>query len=199
MNEMQAKERIQFIQEMIEKTKMITDGSWMYFLVWGIIGILGVIGMYVLVYFEKFSWIWVNWIILVTIGFVYSLFKSAKLRTHGMKTYAQTAVWHLCWACGIAFILVGFIFPILNLYSWGLITIFISLVAGILAFVAGGIYDWNLLKWCGVIWWLGALGMVFVHANYRAILFVPLIFVGYIIPAIVLRSIYQKNRERNAS
>jgi hypothetical protein len=199
MNEMHAKERIQFIQEMIEKTKRNTAGSWMFLLVWGTIGVLGVIGMYVLVYFEKFSWIWVNWIIFVTIGFVYSLFKSAKQRTRGLKTYAQIAVRHLCLACGIVFILVGFIFPMLSVYSWGLIAVFISLVAGILVFVAGGIYDWNLLKWCGVIWWLGALGMVFVHEYYRAILFIPLILVGYIMPAIVLRSIYQKDRERNAS
>lgn len=200
MNEMQVKERIQFIQEMIERTKRIAAGSWMFGIIWGIVGILGVIGMYVLVYFEKYSWIWINWIILVTIGIAYSLFYSAKQeQARGMKTYAQVAAWHLRLACGIAFILVGLIFPALGLYSWGLIAVLISLVAGILVFVVGGIYEWNLLKWCGVIWWLGALGMAFIHENYRALLFIPLILIGYIMPAIVLRSIYQKEREENAS
>jgi hypothetical protein len=200
MNEMQVKERIQFIQEMIERTKRIAAGSWIFLIIWGIIGIIGVIGMYMLVYFEKYSWIWFNWIILVTIGIVYSLFYGAKQeRARGMKTYAQVAVWYLCLACGIAFILVGLIFPAFGLYSWGLIAVLISLVAGILVFVAGGIYEWNLLKWCGVIWWLGALGMAFIHENYRALLFIPLILIGYIMPAIVLRSIYQKEREENAS
>lgn len=200
MNEMQVKERIQFIQEMIDRTKRIAAGSWIFLIIWGIIGIIGVIGMYMLVYFEKYSWIWFNWIILVTIGIVYSLFYGAKQeRARGMKTYAQVAVWYLCLACGIVFILVGLIFPALGLYSWGLIAVLISLVAGILVFVAGGIYEWNLLKWCGVIWWLGALGMAFIQENYRALLFIPLILIGYIMPAIVLRSIYQKEREENAS
>ena len=199
MNEMQAKESIQYIKEMIERTKRTTAGSWMFFLVWGIIGILGVIGMYVLVYFEKYSWIWINWVFFVTIGIVYIMFYGEKQRTRGMKTFAQIAVRYLCFACGIAFLLVGFIFPLFGLYSWGLIAVLISLVAGILVFVVGGIYEWNLLKWCGVIWWLGALGMVFIHEYYRAILFIPLILIGYIMPAFALRSMYQKERKEDVS
>ena len=132
MNEMQAKESIQYIKEMIERTKRITAGSWMFFLVWGIIGILGVIGMYVLVYFEQYSWIWINWVFFVTIGIVYLMFIGEKERTREMKTFAQIAVRYLCFACGIAFLFVGFIFPLFGLYSWGLIAVLISLVAGIL-------------------------------------------------------------------
>jgi hypothetical protein len=99
----------------------------------------------------------------------------------------------------MAFILVGFIFPLLKLYSWGLISVLISMVAGILVFTLGGIFEWNLLKWCGVIWWLGAVGMIFVHENYRALLVIPLLLIGYIMPALVLRSMYQKQRDENAS
>jgi len=200
MNEVQAKEEIRFIQEMIEKTKRITAGSWMFFLIWGIVGILSVVGMYALVYFEKYSWIWVNWIVFVTIGIIFSLVYGAKQeRIQGMRTYAQTAIGHLCFACGMAFMLVGFIFPALGLYSWGLIAILISLVAGILVFVAGGIFDWTLLKLCGAIWWLGALGMAFIHENYRALLFILLLLIGYIMPALILRSMYRKETKENES
>ena len=73
------------------------------------------------------------------------------------------------------------------------------MIAGILVFTLGGIYDWNLLKWCGVIWWLGAIGMVFIHENYRDLYFVPLIIIGYIMPALILRSMYRKERIKNAS
>jgi len=198
MNESQAREEIRFIQEMIERTKRITAGSWMFFLIWGIVAILGVIGMYVLVYFEKYSWIWVNWIIFVAIGIVHSLVYGTKQeRELGAKTYTQGVVGHLCLACGMAFMLVGFIFPALGLYSWGLIAVLISLIAGILVFVMGGIYEWNLLKWCGLIWWFGALGMVFIHENYRGLLFIPLMLVGYIMPALVLRSMYWRERDKN--
>jgi len=200
MNEIQAKEEIRYIQEMIERTKKITAGSWMFFLIWGIAAILGVVCMYVLVIFEKHSWIWLNWIVFVSIGVVFSIVYGRKHeRLQGVRTYPQIATNHLCFACGMAFILVGFIFPILGLYSWGLIAVLISLVAGILVFTLGGIYEWNLLKWCGLIWLLGALGMVFIHENYRSLLFVPLVLIGYIMPALVLRSMYRKERDENAS
>ena len=42
MNEIQAKDEIRLIQEMIERTKKITAGSWMFFLVWGIVIILSI-------------------------------------------------------------------------------------------------------------------------------------------------------------
>jgi hypothetical protein len=200
MNEMQAKDEIRLISEMIERTRKITAGSWMFFLVWGIVVILGVVGMYALVFIEKFSWIWLNWIVFVGIGVVFSIVYGRKYeKIEGARTYPYIATAHVCFTCGMAFILVGFIFPLLKLYSWGLIAILISLVAGILAFSLGGIYEWNLLKWCGVIWWAGAIGMVFIHENYRALFFIPLILIGYIMPALVLRSMYKKQSEEDAS
>jgi len=196
MNEMQAKDEIRLIQEMIEKTRKITAGSWMFFLVWGIVAILGVAGMYVLVLIEQYSWIWLNWVVFMGIGVVFSIVYGKKHeKQQGARTYPTIATAHVCFACGMAFFLVGFIFPLLKLYAWGLIAVFISLIAGILAFTLGGIYEWNLLKWCGVLWWLGAIGMVFIHENYRALLFVPLLLIGYIMPALVLQSMYHKQSD----
>jgi len=200
MNEVNANEEIRFIKEMIERTKEITAGSWMFFLVWGIIAILGVIGMYILVFLEMFSLIWLNWIVFVAIGIVITLVYAAKMeRRKETNSYVHKFTTHLSIACGIGFLLVGFIFPALNLYAWGLIAVFISMIAGILVFVMGGIYEWNLLKWCGVIWWAGALGMAFLHENYRALLFIPLILIGYIMPALILRSMYKKQSEKNVT
>jgi hypothetical protein len=196
MNEMQAKDEIRLIQEMIEKTRKITAGSWMFFLVWGIVAILGVAGMYVLVLIEQYSWIWLNWVVFMGIGVVFSIVYGKKHeKQQGARTYPTIATAHVCFACGMAFFIVGFIFPFLKLYTWGLIPVFISLVAGILAFTLGGIYEWNLLKWCGVLWWLGAISMVLIHENYRALLFLPLLLIGYIMPALVLRSMYHKQSE----
>jgi len=36
MNDVKAAENIRFIKDMIERTKEITAGSWMFFLGWGI-------------------------------------------------------------------------------------------------------------------------------------------------------------------
>jgi hypothetical protein len=199
MNEIQANEELKLIREMIDRTRKITAGSWMFFLIWGIVAILGIGGMYILVFIDRYSWIWLNWIAFVSAGIIFSIIYEKRIeRLRGARTYANIATGHVCFACGMAFILVGFIFPLLKLYSWELIAIFISLIAGIMIFSLGGIYDWNLLKWCGAIWWLGALGMGFIHENYRALLFILLILIGYIIPSLVLRSMYQKQSEEDA-
>jgi len=158
--------------------------------------ILAVAGMYTLVALKKFSWIWPNWVFFVTLGIVFSLiYSSTAERKSGIKTYAQNAAAYLARGCGVAFILVGFVFPLMKLYSWGIIPVLISLIAGILIFSLGGLFEWNLLKWCGTLFWLGALGMGFLHENYRALLFIPLIIVGYVTPALVLRSRYKKQSE----
>jgi len=199
MNEIQAKEEIQLIREMIEKTKMSGAKAWKYFFIWGIIGILGVFGMYILVYFEKYNWIWINWFVFVGLGvFLTQLFREKEEKRQKTKTYAHIAISHLSFACGIAFCLVGFVFPLLELYPYGVIPVLISLIAGILTFGIGGIIEWNLLKWCGVFWWLGAVGMLFIHWHWRGLMFVPLLIIGYIIPGFVFRSEFKKS-VKNAS
>ncbi len=193
MEELNPEQEIRLIREMIERTRKIAAGSWTFLLIWGIVPILAVAGMYVLVGLKKYAWIWPNWVVFIAAGIVFSLIYGSKFeRQSGVKTYAQKATGHIAYACGIGFLLAGFLFPLLKLYPWGLIPILISLMAGILIFSLGGLFDWNLLKWCGTFFWLGAVAMVFVHENYRALLSIPLILIGYILPALVLRSKYQK-------
>ncbi|MCX8159734.1 MAG: hypothetical protein N3G18_02230 [Candidatus Saccharicenans sp.] len=193
MEEFNAEQELRFIREMVEHTRKITAGSWMFLLIWGIVPILGVIGMYTLVALKRYSWIWANWIFFVAVGILLSLVYGSKIGNQtGIRTYAQKAAAYIAYACAVAFILAGLIFPVLKLYSWGIISVMMSLIAGVLIFSLGGLFEWTLLKWCGILFWLGALAMVFIHENYRALLFVPLIIFGYIVPALVLRAKYQK-------
>ncbi len=196
MEEMNPEQEIRFIREMIERTKKITADSWIFLLIWGIVPILGVTGMYILVALKKYAWIWINWISLVAVGIIISIVLSFKIdRQADFKTYGQKAAGNLAYACSVAFILAGFVFPLLKLYSWGTISVLMSLIAGVLIFSLGGLFEWALLKWCGTLFWVGALGMVFIHENYRALLFIPLVIVGYLVPALVLYSKYKRQDE----
>ena len=200
MHQDQMKEEIQLIKQMVEKTKKAYAESWQYFSIWGILIILAIAGNYILAFFEVFQWIWVNWIAFMIIGVLYSLFHLRKKeKNRGAITYSQIAVGHLCFACGIALMLGGFIFPILKLYSYEVIPVIIALVLGIMLFGIGGIYEWNLLKWGGVIWWLGSVAMIFVPVHYRTLICIPLIIFGHLVPGFILRSQYQKERIQNGS
>jgi len=200
MNQNQMKEEIQLIKQMVEKSKKATAESWQYFSTWGILIILAIAGNYILAFLEVFQWIWANWIAFMIIGVLYSLFHLGKKeKSRGATTYSQIAVGYLCFACGIALMLGGFVFPVLELYSYGVIPVIISMVIGIMLFVMGGIYEWTLLKWGGVIWWLGCVAMIFVPWQYRTLLCIPLIIFGYLVPGLILRSQYQKERIQNGS
>ena len=75
--------------------------------------------------------------------------------------------------------------------------VIISMIVGILLFGIGGIYEWKLLKWSAAVWWLGSVGMIFIHWHYRALICIPLIIFGYLIPGFILRSQYRKQRAQN--
>ncbi len=200
MNQMQISEDIQLIRDMIEKTKERAAESWKFFSFWGFLIIAGIIGNYALVYFKKFNAIWINWIVFMLIGVFFSVFYIGKKeKASGTTTYAQIAIGHLSFACGIGFMLAGFVFPILKLYTYGEIPVIISMIVGILLFVIGGIYEWNLLKWSALLWWLGSVGMIFIHWHYRALVCVPLIILGYLVPGFILRSKYKKESRADES
>jgi hypothetical protein len=195
MDEQQAREEIRLIKEMVEKTRKATAQSGAIFIFWGVLIIVAIIITYVLAYFHKFQWIWANWIVWAVIGWGYSaLYGIRQERTRKTRTYAQMAAKHLSIACGTAYLLAAFVFPLLKVYSYNAISILVSFISGILIFVLGGIYEWNLLKWCGLLWWLGAAGMTFVPGDYRTLCLIPLIILGYLIPGLILRSRYKKEQ-----
>jgi hypothetical protein len=196
MDEIQAKEEIQLIKTMLEKTKKATAESGTLFMVWGVLIALALVGNYILVYFKKYDWEWLNWVVATGIGWVYSvIYGIRKERREPVRTYVQTSARHLYFACGAGFLLVGIALPALGVYSYEAITILIAVVSGILFFVMGGIYEWPILRWFGLLWWMGALGMSFIKGvGNRTIIFTVLFVACYLVPSFILRSKYKKER-----
>jgi len=196
MNEIEAKEEIRLIKAMLEKTKRATIESGTLFIVWGVLIALGLIGNYVLAYFKMYDWEWLNWVAITVIGWAYSVIYGIRKEREGpVRSYVQTAARHLYIACGAGFLLVGIALPALGVYSYEAIMILISVVSGVLFFVMGGIYEWPILRWFGLVWWLGALGMSFIKGvNRRTLIFTILFIACYLVPSFILRSKYKKER-----
>jgi len=197
MNEMQAKEEIQLIKNMLEKTRRATAESGTLFIVWGVLIALALAGNYILAYFKKYDWEWLSWVAMAVIGWVYSvIYGIRRERKEPVRTYIQTSARHLYFACGAGFLLVGLILPALRVYSYEAITILVAAVSGILFFVMGGIYEWPVLRGLGLLWWLGAVGMSLIRGvGGRTLLFTVLFVICYLIPSFILRAQYKKERE----
>ena len=195
MDEQQAREEIQLIKNMLEKTKMATAESGTLFIVWGIMIAVALAGHYALAYFQEYDWIWLNWVVVAVGGWIYSaIYGIRKERTEPVKTYVQTAARHLYFARGVGFLLVGIVFPWLGAYSYEAISILIAAVNGTLFFVMGGMFEWTFMKWLGFFWWAGAVGMTFAEGNDRTLVFTALFVAAYLVPSFILRSKFKKER-----
>jgi hypothetical protein len=195
MDENEAREEIRSIRVAIERSKARTVEGGHLFFFWGLWIVLAIIGMYALVILGKHNWISLNWVVFVGLGWIYTVIYSLKkAKTDLPETYPQTAARYLSIACGIAFVLVGLILPLIKLYSYGVIPVLIAVIGGVFIYGHGGIYEWDLLKACGTLWWFSSIGMTFVHPDYRTLVFIPLILLGYIMPGWVLRRKYRKVR-----
>jgi hypothetical protein len=194
MNDEQAREDIQIIKNMLERTRKATAESGTLFVVWGVLIALALVGNYVLVYFKKYDWEWLNWVAVTIVGWVYSvIYGIRRERKDPIRTYVQMAARHLYIACGTGFLLVGVALPALGVYSYEAIVVLIAAVSGILFFVMGGIYEWPFLKLAGLLWWAGAVGMSFLkRIENRMFIFIVLFIACYLVPSFILRSRYKK-------
>ena len=195
MTEQQAREDIQIIKAMLEKTKKATAESGTLFIVWGVLITLALVGNYVLVYFKMYQWEWLNWTAMAVVGWVFSVVYGIRgERKEPAKTYIQIAARHLYFACGALFLLVGLAFPRIGIYSYEAISPLISAVTGVLFFVMGGLFEWPFLRWAGLVWWAGAVGMSFVPGNDRTLVFAGLFIAVYLVPSFILRSKFKKEQ-----
>ncbi len=197
----EAMDEIQLIKRMIEETKRRSTAAYgNYFVGWGILILLAIIVNYVLIYLERYNLIWVDWIVFMGLGTVISAIDGSKKAARAqVQTYTSKILSYVWAGCGVAFILVGFIFPILNLYSYRAISPLVSLVAGLGMFVTGGLYEWSLLKWAAAIWWLGAIALVFAHGFVQGGILILLVVVGYLYPGIQLNRHYGKKGGQDAT
>lgn len=154
---------------------------------WGVWVILAIAGMYALELLKKRGWVGLDWVVFLGLGWIYTVaWVVKKTQTGATGTFPQAAK-SLGTACGIAAVLAGLIFPLVGLYPFGTVPPLVAAVVGVLIYGIGGLYESSMLKACGVLWWFGSLGMVFVSGDLRALMLAPLIVAGLLLPVLALR------------
>lgn len=64
-------------------------------------------------------------------------------------------------------------------------------------FYVWGVYRSNYLFFAGGLWWLGAFVMGFLPPDYRPLVSIVLLIVGYILPGCILSKKYKKELMNN--
>lgn len=197
MNEMDAKESLGVIRSMIEETKKATAYSGDIYIVWGVATLLAVLGTYLLVVLELYQYIWINWIVFMGLGVVYSVYHGiTRERKAEVTTFAGRILGWVWFACGVSLMILAFVAPLAGLYPGMMVPAVVATVIGIGYFITGEVVQWKLFIWLSFLWWVGGAGMMFLKTENILLIFAFLMSLGYLVPGFILRANYKKQIKR---
>jgi len=198
MNQDQIQQEISIIKSMIEKTRRETAESG-HFLI--LIGIVSVIGTFAIGMFERFKLNYLDlpvMILMLVINGLIGYFVVARAeKKEKVKTYTKTILYQVWFGCGIAAIMILFLFPLTKVYSFNLVPTLVSIIMGIIIFSAGVIYELRYVQWCSLVWWGGACLMAYIESEYKFLIMVAMIIFGFILPGMIFNKQYKNRSKKN--
>jgi hypothetical protein len=175
---------------MIERTRRETFQSGFLFIVPGIIWLVAVIVMGTLEMTGRaaivHSWGWTVFASIALTSIVIGFIEGRKVKNHP-QTYTRYLFMHLWCACAVVIVLISFAVPHMNSYT----AVAPLLIIGIGFYVTGVIYELPLVQLSGVIWWIGMCALGFIDGNVRLLIWIAIIFFGFILPGIVMNRQYR--------
>ena len=196
MNEIEVKENLEVIRSMIEETKKATAYSGAIYIAWGAVTLLAILGTYLLVVLELYRYIWMNWILFMALGLVYSLYHGVTLKRKALvTTFSGKILGHTWFACGMSLLILAFVAPLAGLYPGQMVPAVVATVIGIGYFITAELIQWKLLFWLAILWWVGGAGMMFLKTESILLVFAFLMSLGYLIPGFILRANYKKQTQ----
>lgn len=196
MDTKQIQQEISIIKEMIEKTRKTTAESGLILIYMGIFSAMVTIVIGIMEINELNQYVLPVVIIMTVVNALIGYFVATKKgENEKVKTYSKTIFGHIWIACGLAAVLIAFLFPFLNLYPFHAVPVLTSLVIGIALFITGTIFELKFIQWSSLAWWAGACIMAIVISPYKFVIMVAIILIGWIVPGFLLNKQYKR---RNA-
>ena len=195
MNHEQIKQEISIIKSMIEKTRKETAESGHLFIFMGLAAAIFVLVISLLEIYKLSHLVLPAMIVLTIInGFIGYLVVSKASKK--VKSYPKTVVTSLWAICGMTLLMMTFLFPFLKVYPFSALGTLVSMVLGIAVFMTGVIYEMSFIIWFSLAWWLGAVLMALIESEFRFLIMIAMIIIGWIFPGIILNKRF-KNGSKN--
>ena len=188
-------DNLNVIKSMIEKTKTDAADSGSIFILWGWLIIVASILNYIFVYKEWYDKIGLIWFVLMSLGVIGTIYILKKItKREKVKSYSGVALANLWFSCGVSFVIVARLGIPLKVIPLESLNIIMAVIAGIGLFTTGGILDWNMLRIGGIIWWVAAIIMMFIHWHFHTLIFAIAIIPGYLVPGYALNGKYTNSQ-----
>ncbi|HEX9974964.1 MAG TPA: hypothetical protein VGD14_23115 [bacterium] len=198
MNHDQIQQEISIIKSMIEKTRRETAESGHLFIFMGIASAIFVLAVSMLeIYKLKYLVLPAMIVLTVINGIIGYLVVANAAKNENVKSYPRTIVLNLWVICGMTLLMMTFLFPFLKVYSFRALGTLVSLVLGIAVFMTGVIYEMRFIQWFSLTWWIGAGLLALIDSEFRFLILIATIIVGWIIPGIILNRRYRHGSKKN--
>jgi hypothetical protein len=192
MDEKTAVEELQFIRKVIDETRQSVVYNGKDYIFWGIIVIIGMMSTYILVINEiyfKYTYIW---LVLISIGWAYSLYNSKKQKSKFPSTFAGKLIGYVWGVSGIAMTIIGFI----GTYSGAVTPMGISPIACIIMggayFLTGKLCEAKWMSYLSYGWWIGGTALLFIKSVESFLIMSLLMLFFQTIPGIIIYRKYKK-------
>ena len=174
-------ESLQLIQSMIDRTKANIGESRFYFLLWGWIAFIGVLGQFVLKVIVHSAYHYTVWAI-TFVGLIWSYLYTRHRQKHfRVRTYIGDSMRYLWAGMGVSFFVLCIIIS-QSKAGWEYSYPLFILLYGLGTYVSGKILQFRPLVIGGIFNWVLAIASTFFDFDYQMLFSAAAILTSYIIP-----------------
>lgn len=182
-----SKESLDLIADMIRQAKGNIRGEYMFFLIWGWTVTIACVLQYILISFKAAAHPEIAWLVMIP-AFIYSFWYGyRKGKTAKVTTYTDTIYGHVWLAFLVSYFIILFFMKSLNFNINPLILI----LAGASTYLSGIVIRFKALIYGGIILWASAVINFLITDELQLLITAAAIVLGYLVPGYCLRS---KNR-----
>ncbi len=192
MDDKTALEEIRFIRSVMEESKKSIVYNGKDYIFWGIIVMIGMISTYIFhmshIYFNYF-WIWV---VLIPIGWMYSLYNRRVYKIKFPTTYAGRIIVSVWGSAGIAMSIIGFLGTYSGTIKPMAISPILCIILGSAYFITGKVVGVKWISYLSLGWWIGGVLLLYVTSIYSFLIMALLMLLFQTIPGMIIYRKYKK-------
>ena len=175
------------IQSMITKTKNNLSDNRFYFLLWGWLSFIAIIGQFFLKVILHYDKHYLVWLVTIPAAIITMVRASRQSNRAVVKTYVADSMNFLWMGIGISFFVLSFIVSNMR-GGWNNAWPLYILFYGLGTFVSGKILQFRPFIIGGIFNWVLAVVAIYIPFDYQLLLAATAILTSYIIPGYLLRS-----------
>jgi hypothetical protein len=176
------------IQDMISKTKSNLSENSIYFLLWGWITFIAILGQFLLKVVLSYEHHYLVWLLTIPTAIVSFIYSARRHNKHKVRTYIGESMSYLWTGIGISIFILCMVITKTN-GGWNNAWPFFILMYGLGTFVSGMILKFKPLVIGGIFCWILTVISVFLPFDYQLLVAAAAILSSYIIPGHLLSSV----------